>query len=372
MFFLAGLDTEVKSYISTFTRVQSAATEPTHLATLVSPELSLKINNYLDATIAKGQNLPVYCTLPQNSEAKKDLHEWVVHSMSQHCMVMMGTQASPCKQFHSVDPLTPCMEEVVRNIAEEYAWHRGWCRVQTGITDVPTFPDSEGQAEQLQQYSREQLAAGENSSTGIRLMFMITAYTDAAQVMRLLSKIYSKHHRYVVVVDKSHDVFAADITQRVKILGTNVVVVTPYAVVYLASSATRILAQGMAWMLKEFKDWDYLISLTGTDYPLMSITDIETELSKRNPPMPYLMVWENTTLFQNAYEKYSGSDPNSVLARSALDILREERLRQAFSRRRGNEQYGIPLTCENQKMFMRYSSRKTTQVQYATPVLYLL
>lgn len=192
---------------------------------------------------------------------------------------------------------------------------------------------------------------------------MITAYTDAPQVMRLLSKIYARRHTYIVVVDKSHAAFAVDIKNRVKSLGTNVVVVTPYAVVYLASSATRILAQGMAWILKEFKHWDYFISLTGTDYPLMSVSDIEKRLSRRQPPLPSLMMWENGDAFGKAFAKYKGTNTDSVLARNALNLLAEERFRKSTSsRRRGNEQFGIPLTCENQKMFMRYSSRKTTQV----------
>lgn len=360
MFKLTGLDTEVKSYISIFQRTQ-APSVPKHLGDLVSPEFGSKIDTSLTNTILRAQKLPAFCNMPQNDSAQKDLHSWVINMLNDHCMVMLGTQAVPCKKYHSIDPLTPCMEEAVRNIAEEYGWHRGWCSVSKGLTDIPVFPDSAAQTNQLQSYSAS--LKNVKSYEGIRFMFMITAYTDAPQVMRLLKRLHSKSHRYVVVVDKSRSEFAEDLRTRVQSLGNNVVVVTPFSVVYLASSATRILAQGMAWILKEFKDWDYLISLTGSDYPLMGLMDIEKRLALRKPPMPSLMIWENNSVYYDAYKKFNGSDNDSILAQKALKILTEERLRQAFSRRRGNEQYGIPLTCENQKMFMRYGSRKITQVR---------
>ena len=337
--------------------------DPLHLSTLITPGFSSKIDNTLESIISRGEKLPEYCNATMYSEDEVERHAWVLNMLHDHCMVLMGTQAAPCKKFHTIDPLTPCMKEVVSNLAEEYAWSRGWCHVAEGLTDIPTFPNCESEAMQLKKYY-ENDAVKEDIASGIRLIFMITAYTDSIQVMRLLSRIYSRRHRYIVVVDKSQSDFAADMRQRVLSLGKNVVVLTPYAVVYLASSATRILAQGMAWAIKEFKDWDYFISLTGTDYPLMSISDIESELSQRVVPMPSLMIWENKQLFTKAYRKVQTTlhGKKKLLALNALDMIREERLRQAYSRRRGNDQFGIPLTCEKQKLFMRYSSRKSTQV----------
>jgi hypothetical protein len=334
---------------------------PTHLAQLVSSDFSRKIDDKL-ATIIREESLPKYCVLPENDvNAESELHEWVINMLHDHCRVLMGTQATPCHKLHTIDPLTPCMGEVVRNIAEEYAWHRGWCRVAKGLTDIPTFPDSQKQTNQLDIYYKNS-DHGKPVDGSVRLIFMITAYKDIPQVMRMLTRIYSKRHRYVVVVDKSQAVFATELAMRVRSLGPNVVVLTPYAVVYLASSATRILAHGMAWIYKEFTDWDHFISLTGTDYPLMSIADIEAKLAKR-VAMPSLMVWEESAIFEKAFQQY---DRKAVggLVHQALWTIQQERVRQAFSRRRGNEQFGIPLTCDNQTLFVRYSSRKTTQVQY--------
>ena len=43
-------------------------------------------------------------------------------------------------------------------------------------------------------------------------------------------------------------------------------------------------------------------------------------------------------------------------------MLMVERQTQTASCRRGVEQFGFPLTKENQKLFMRFSSRQSTQV----------
>ena len=212
---------------------------------LVTDAFSNLITKTLNDVIGKAERLPPHCILPRNASEAIAVHEWVLNMLRDKCSVMMGMHASKCYKHDGIDPLTPFITEVVQHIVEDYAWQRGWCRVVKGYTDIPTYSNCQQQASQLLTYYQNR-----KPTDGIKLMFLITAYTDSKHVMRLITRLYSPQHRYVVVVDKMQTEFAAEMRQLVKSIGDNVVVVTPITVVYLASSATRILAQGMAWMLK--------------------------------------------------------------------------------------------------------------------------
>jgi hypothetical protein len=360
MFNVANISTEVGSYVTTFKRI----TEQHVPVQLVSPEFANTVDTTLAKAIEVGMQLPPHCIISSNSSEVELMHAWILLMLSEKCITMMGMHNIGCKQYAHVDPLTPFLIEVVHTLAVEYAWSQGWCFVRKGLTDIPTFPDSEEQMKQLVHYSktRKRSEVRTRSTSTVRLVFMITAYIDVPQVMRLLSRLYSPNHYYVVVVDKSHDVVVANLTEQVKALGENVVVVTPMAVVYLASSATRILAQGMAWILQRLDDWDYLVALTGSDYPLQNLSEIEKTLSLRQPPAPSMLMWGVRGPYGAALKKDFENATKKRYADEATLRMQEERTTGLLSERRGTEQFGIPLTSENQRILMRYSARQTSQV----------
>ena len=100
-------------------------------------------------------------------------------------------------------------------------------------------------------------------------MFLITVYRDAE----------------VIAVDKIELEFAQNLNTLVAIkYDKNIVVAAPYNVEYLSSSATKILIHGMSWIFSTTKERDCLISLTGTDYPLVLMGMMEAILEARNHP----------------------------------------------------------------------------------------
>ena len=343
----------------TFRRVDPTDAGP--IPVLTSPEFETRISNTLSSVFAEAERMPPHCNLPENNSDAVALHEFVVKHLSEHCVSIVGLQSTGCGQFKTIDILTPFMSEVIQYLVEDYAWSRGWCFVKKGFTDIPMYPPYDAEVQQLKAYQRNHGTT--NATRGSRLIFLITAYTDPPQVMRLLTRLHSPRHLYIVVVDRSHQHFAQNMTESVRALGENVVVLTPLAVVYMASSATRVLVHGMSWILDKFDGWDYLVSLTGTDYPLLTVAEMEAKLSKRNPPMPSLLIWQSARAYDAAFRSFDGRKDNaSMCGRLAAAVLKEERVLPSVSERRGVEQYGMPLTDENQKIYMRYTARQKTQV----------
>lgn len=60
---------------------------------------------------------------------------------------------------------------------------------------------------------------------------------------------------------------------------------------YLSSTTTMVMIQAMAWYRKHLHDWDYFVTLTGNDYPIMPMRNIEKIMKIQNPKLPFLMVW---------------------------------------------------------------------------------
>jgi hypothetical protein len=87
-------------------------------------------------------------------------------------------------------------------------------------------------------------------------------------------------------VDSASVKLAAELRRLVLDLGTNIFIASRIPVVYMASSASRILAQGMHWFLKNTRSFDYLVSCTGSDYPLVPLSVLENVLAlrERRPP----------------------------------------------------------------------------------------
>lgn len=69
----------------------------------------------------------------------------------------------------------------------------------------------------------------------------------------------------------------------------NVYISRDVPIIYPASSATITIVRSMAWYLEHIKNWDYVVVLTGQDYPLMPLSRMEAILGYQSPPMPFLV-----------------------------------------------------------------------------------
>ena len=71
----------------------------------------------------------------------------------------------------------------------------------------------------------------------------------------------------------------------------NVFVVKDVIIVYGASTVTILLTRAMAWFNAHATGWDYMMPVTGSDYPLVPLPQIEKILAFPKPHMPFLMAW---------------------------------------------------------------------------------
>jgi hypothetical protein len=71
----------------------------------------------------------------------------------------------------------------------------------------------------------------------------------------------------------------------------NVFVSKDVPIVYGASTATIVLTKTMAWFNRYTSGWDYFVTVTGSDYPLMPLHRFEKILAFQDPPMPFVMAW---------------------------------------------------------------------------------
>jgi hypothetical protein len=75
----------------------------------------------------------------------------------------------------------------------------------------------------------------------------------------------------------------------------NVFVVKDVIIVYGASTVTILLTRAMAWFNAHATGWDYLMTVTGSDYPLVPLKQIERILAFQIPHMPFVMAWTSGT-----------------------------------------------------------------------------
>jgi hypothetical protein len=266
--------------------------------------------------------LPPYCKLPRqgntDSMMMRAMSNWIQDQLLWKCHHKITS--SKCYKLQYVDPFIPCLGQLQAALAEDYAWAAGWCSAVHQAAAVPLLPGVEvnsAHREVLNKFSERQAS----QSIGIRLCFLLTVYKDAESVMRLLQHLYSPHHLYLINVDSASVKLAAELRRLVLDLGTNIFIASRTPVVYMASSASRILAQGMHWFLKNTRSFDYLVSCTGSDYPLVPLSVMENVLALRSPPSPSVMSWSSST-WDDA-QSFTGLSDESSLARDV--VLRERR-----------------------------------------------
>lgn len=263
--------------------------------------------------------LPTYCSVPAEGHVSlmTEMTRWIRAKLKWKCHPRVTS--SQCYQLQYVDPFIPCLPALQAALAEDYAWARGWCSAAHSSASVPELPGVEVSAAGLRALKR--FTSRERGGKGLRLGFLLTVYRDARAVMRLLRRLHSPRHLYVLAVDAASPALAAELRLLVLQLGHNVFISSATPVVYMASSASQVLAQGLSWFLRHAGDVDYLVSCTGSDYPLLPLAVMEAILQARSPPCPSVMRWGAAT-WQDALA-WQGLSEERALARDA--VLQERR-----------------------------------------------
>ena len=176
----------------------------------------------------------------------------------------------PCEYDREYDSFIRCPQELINTLAEDYAITKNWCDFSSPDAEIkPLVMVDKGASDS---FNKTHLAR----TIAVRIAFLITVYKDDAFVTRLLSRLYSSEHYYLIHVDPAGA--SAEFTLAMRILAAkypNVYISMDVPMVYGASTASILLSRAMAWYLKSASGWDYFMPLTGSDYPLLPLQRME-------------------------------------------------------------------------------------------------
>eukprot|EP01040_Poterioochromonas_malhamensis_P005249 gene5249-5629_t len=299
---------------------------------------------------------PTYCMVPSLKD-DYSMQQWIESELKARCHPYALRKA--CNRARYYDGFVPCRQELMNYLAEDYAITKGWCDFHHKNARIQ--PLKVGNSRKNKDFTSFK---AKRKGSSIRIAFLFTVYHDYPLIERLFNHLYKPYHYYLFHIDPSNNEiadFLPKIRQLIHRYQENVFLSTEIPVVYGASTASLILSKGMAWFLKNIKDWDYLISLTGSDYPLMPLTRLEKILSCQSPPMPFLMAWTpgtSTHLFR-LQKTHPIFEQNTYLDQSIKAVIPE----------RGNplgivpmvsrsSNFGPPLFCNKQSSYYRLDNRR--------------
>ena len=145
----------------------------------------------------------------------------------------------------------------------------------------------------------KQIRHKRNSKQEIKIAFFIRGHDNTEQTMRLMRRIYSKRHVYLIHYDQNSEETereklyeALDRTFGVAGSGKsnekfsheekNVYILTPREVDYMGFNLLMLDIAAMRTLLnlknKNHLDWEYFINLSATEYPLISLRKMENIL----------------------------------------------------------------------------------------------
>lgn len=208
--------------------------------------------------------VPDYCKVP-DAIADEVMQLWIKEEMLARCHPTR--LAVVCVRSRRYDAIIPCPQELMDNLAEDYAASKNWC----------DFNHKAAEIQPLTQIDAGASAAFSKPSRGpgkVRLAFFFTVYADHKQTLRLTNHLYSADHYYLFHIDNSggsppsfeKELRAFQLKHKAN---NNIFIAKDVKIVYGASTATILLTRAMAWFDKFATGWDYFVPLTGSDYPLV-------------------------------------------------------------------------------------------------------
>ena len=266
-------------------------------------------------------SLPQYCAAP-SEEADRKMQEWVASQLLVRCH--LTRLWVPCT-YRPYQNYIPCRQAVADALAEDFAVSKRWCDFTSATASIP-----------LLQVNRHALVKSAfqkpaREKPGIRIAFFFIVHTETLLVARVLNRLYSASHYYLIHVDRSNTASASKFESQFSaaMMGrTNVHVTSSESIVYGTASTAVLLTKALAWFHTHATGWDYIVSLTGSDYPLLPLERMETILSTqfRASPQPFIMAWSQETQSHidrlcNVYDVFR-RDP---LLRRSIDVLSVDR-----------------------------------------------
>lgn len=344
----ARLDPGISYYQHSFLRVDDPSVLSQYARDFASWE-PWRPTSELRATV------PGYCRPPSEPEDEQ-MQRWIRREMNVRCHPTRLTVG--CVRDREYDAFLPCRQELMNHLAEDYAASKGWCDFSRPEAAIQPLYRVDAGAEKSFRQPRLQ--------TGVRLAFFFTIYTDFPFVKRLLSRLYSSTHYYLLHIDASPGGVAVEFEADIRSLASgfdNVHVAKDVPIVYGASTASILLTRAMAWFNEHASGWDYFVCLTGSDYPLVPLHRIELILSHQHRinPMPFVMGWTpgtSTHIFR-LQKTFPLFEQDSLIAKS-IDAVTLERgkLLGAVPMEFRSNNFGPPLFCNNASNFAHLDNRQ--------------
>ena len=350
----SGMNTSVSSYIHSFVRLPDEK----------AVENEITFFKWLPVKVAPivGE-VPDYCSVPSRADLE-EMQEWIDLQMRLRChptRLWVTCEHRPYQNF------LPCPKELMDTLAEDFAAARGWCNFNSPYAAIVPIKVDDAVSKAFQQPK-----LGDGS---VRLAFFFIVHEDASHVERLLNHLYGTNHYYLLHIDGAKSAskqFEKDL-RLVASKRPNVFIAKDQIIVYGASTVTILLTRAMAWFDKFASGWDYLVTLTGSDYPLVPLRRMEKILNYQKPPMPFVMAWTSGT--QTHIFRLGKTHPifeDDDILRRSIEVLNLERgkiLGQVpMEFRSGN--FGPPLTCQGERGFAHLDNRRNDTGRFDTQWLF--
>ena len=318
-----------------------------------------------------------FCRIPDQGQTQSEMLNWIKTQLRARCQPY--NMWVHCDYSRDYSAFLPCPEDIVNVLALDYASKHRWCDFSSAHAAIETLAVAPAAAQAFNAH------AAVAAPGRLKIAFFITVYTDAEFIQRLLSRIYDRQHIYLLHVDANDGErsFFRQLQSAVQstFLGSskhgngdrpaaNIQLCQEVKIVYGASTATILLSKAMAFFSREVRayKWSYLIALTGSDYPLLPLAQIERILSHRlaapGGGMPFVMAWsqassDDVARLQELRPELYRDDPDVAFSLRVLQRERGYRLMGTtlHELRAGN--LGAVYTCANTTGFYRLEARRS-------------
>ncbi|KPJ07173.1 Xylosyltransferase oxt [Papilio machaon] len=119
-----------------------------------------------------------------------------------------------------------------------------------------------------------------NEKESVRIVFLLTLNGRALrQVHRLINVLYRSHHYFYIHVDKRQDYMHRKLSALEKEFKNVRLAPNRYATIWGGASLLKMLLSSMKDFMSLGWQWDYVINLSESDFPIKSLEDLERFLS---------------------------------------------------------------------------------------------
>ena len=143
---------------------------------------------------------------------------------------------------------------------------------ETGLK--PLVPSKLGQANESE--------GGGSPVSPVRIVYLLTLSGRATrQVYRLINRIYSPNHYILVHVDARQEYMYREVSKLATVLPNLRMVRTRFSTIWGGASLLTMLLSALQELLSmwDWSDWDFVLNLSESDFPIKSQADLVTFLS---------------------------------------------------------------------------------------------